>query len=34
VGYTNPSYFNRQFLAIKNVRPRDFRRTFLGAGRG
>jgi len=34
VGYTNPSHFNRQFLAIKNVRPRDFRRTFLGAGRG
>lgn len=28
VGYTDPSYFNRQFLAIKNVTPRDFRRAF------
>jgi len=29
VGYVNPSYFNRQFLAIKKVTPREFRRSFL-----
>jgi AraC-like DNA-binding protein len=33
VGYTNPSHFNRQFLSVKSVTPRDFRRTFLAAGR-
>lgn len=32
VGYTNPSYFNRQFLAIKKATPREFRRSFLQQG--
>lgn len=29
VGYSNLSHFNRQFLAIKQVTPREFRRAFL-----
>jgi AraC-like DNA-binding protein len=29
VGYTNLSHFNRQFLAIKRLTPREFRRTFF-----
>jgi AraC-like DNA-binding protein len=33
VGYANPSHFNRQFMAVKKVTPRDFRRTFVSAGR-
>ena len=28
VGYTNLSHFNRQFLAIKKLTPREFRRAF------
>jgi AraC-like DNA-binding protein len=29
VGYTNLSHFNRQFLAIKKLTPREFRRSFF-----
>lgn len=29
VGYSNLSHFNRQFLAIKQLTPREFRRSFL-----
>lgn len=29
VGYTNLSHFNRQFLAIKQLTPREFRRAYL-----
>jgi AraC-like DNA-binding protein len=28
-GYSNLSHFNRQFLAIKQVTPREFRRSFI-----
>ncbi|WP_292933235.1 AraC family transcriptional regulator [Noviherbaspirillum sp.] len=28
-GYTNVSHFNRQFLAIKHVTPREFRRSYV-----
>jgi AraC-like DNA-binding protein len=28
VGYTNLSHFNRQFLALKKLTPREFRRAF------
>lgn len=29
VGYANLSHFNRQFLAIKELTPREFRRSYL-----
>jgi AraC-like DNA-binding protein len=29
VGYTNMSHFNRQFLAIKQLTPREFRRSYF-----
>jgi AraC-like DNA-binding protein len=29
VGYSNLSHFNRQFLAIKELTPREFRRSYL-----
>jgi len=29
VGYTNLSHFNRQFLAIKQLTPREFRKSYL-----
>jgi AraC-like DNA-binding protein len=29
VGYSNLSHFNRQFLAIKKLTPREFRRSFF-----
>jgi AraC-like DNA-binding protein len=29
VGYSNLSHFNRQFLAIKQLTPRDFRQSYL-----
>lgn len=29
VGYSNLSHFNRQFLALKQLTPREFRRSFL-----
>ncbi len=29
VGYTNLSHFNRQFLSIKQLTPREFRRSYL-----
>ena len=29
VGYTNLSHFNRQFLAIKQMTPREFRKSYL-----
>lgn len=29
-GYSSLSHFNRQFLAIKQVTPREFRRSFMG----
>ena len=28
VGYANLSHFNRQFLAIKDLMPREFRRSY------
>lgn len=31
-GYKNLSHFNRQFLAIKQVTPREFRRSYLDHG--
>lgn len=31
-GYTNLSHFNRQFLAIKQTTPREFRRRFVEYG--
>jgi len=31
-GYTNLSHFNRQFLAIKQTTPREFRRRFVDYG--
>jgi AraC-like DNA-binding protein len=32
VGYTNLSHFNRQFLAIKQLTPREFRRAYVSKG--
>ena len=32
VGYANLSHFNRQFLALKKLTPREFRRSFAAHG--